>query len=63
MTLQYLKQLQKHLAAEEGATVVEYGVLVALVIAVCIAIIIILGGQIEGGFQMFSERLNTALGS
>jgi len=63
MLLKHPKQLPKHLATEEGATVVEYAVLVALVIAVCIAIIIILGGQIEGGFQMFSERLNTALGS
>lgn len=61
--LQHLKQLPKHIATEDGATVVEYGVLVALVIAVCIAIIIILGGQIQGGFQMFSDKLSTALGS
>lgn len=54
---------QRFIADEEGATVVEYGVLVALVIAVCIAIIIILGGQIQGGFEMFSERLAAQVGS
>lgn len=61
MILQHIKQFKEHFAAEEGATVVEYGILVALVIAVCIAIIIILGGQIQRGFENFSQSL-TAVG-
>lgn len=59
--LQHLKQVQKHIAADEGATVIEYAVLVALIIAACIAVIFLLGGQIRDGFQMFSEELAAAL--
>lgn len=45
---------------EEGATAVEYGVLVALIIAVVVAIIAILGGQIKEGFNQVSTQLNNA---
>lgn len=55
--LKHPEQVSKHLAAEDGATVVEYGVLIALIIAACIATIFIFGNQIQGGFQMFSDRL------
>ena len=42
---------------ENGATVIEYAVLVALIVAVVLAVIIILGAQINDGFQMFSDSL------
>lgn len=50
---------EKLLANEAGASAVEYGVLIALVIAACIAIIIILGGQIRSGFQSFSQLIES----
>ena len=46
---------------ENGAAAIEYGVLIALIIAAVIAIIITLGSQIQHGFQSFSEQL-TSLG-
>lgn len=58
MMLHHVKQVQKLITAEDGASVVEYGVLVALVIAACLAIIIILGGQIQAGFENFSQSLD-----
>lgn len=48
---------KKFIADEEGATAVEYGVLVALIIAACVAIIAVLGGQIQSGFQNVSDAL------
>jgi len=42
---------------EEGATAVEYGMIVALIAAVCVAIIGTLGGQIQTAFQTISNAL------
>jgi pilus assembly protein Flp/PilA len=42
---------------EEGQAAVEYGVLVALIIAVCVAIIGTLGGQVQTAFQTVSDAL------
>ncbi len=58
--LRPIKQFHKFIADEEGATVVEYAALAALIIAGCIAIIFILGGQVRGGFQSFKELLDAA---
>ena len=43
---------------ERGATAVEYGILVALIAAVIIGTVVILGGQIKAAFQ----TIVTALG-
>lgn len=51
---------KKFISDEEGATAVEYGVLIALIIAACVAIIAILGGQIQQGFQAVSDELTGA---
>jgi len=45
---------------EEGATAVEYGVLVALIIAACVVIIAVLGGQINAAFQAVSDELSNS---
>lgn len=42
---------------EEGATAVEYGLLVALIAAVIIATVAILGGQIQVAFQTIVDAL------
>jgi pilus assembly protein Flp/PilA len=47
-------QVAKHVAAnhnDEGATAVEYGLLVALIAAVIIGSVVTLGGQIDDAFQ------------
>lgn len=51
---------KRFIADEEGATAVEYGVLVALIIAACVAIIAVLGSQIRTGFQQVSDALTAA---
>ena len=42
---------------ERGATAVEYGMLVALIAAVIVAIVVTLGTQIESAFSNISGKL------
>lgn len=42
---------------EKGATAVEYGMLVALIAAVIVAIVATLGGQINTAFTTISNEL------
>ena len=42
---------------EEGATAVEYGLLVALIAAVIIASVVLLGGQINSAFSSITTKL------
>jgi len=42
---------------ERGATMVEYAILVALISVAAIAIIVILGGQIQAAFQSVSDAI------
>jgi pilus assembly protein Flp/PilA len=44
---------------EEGATAVEYGVLIALIIAVLVVIIATLGGQIQTAFTKVSTEVQS----
>ena len=54
---QLLKSIKNLMTDEEGATAVEYGVLIALVIAACVTIIGTLGGKIEGAFTTVDTKL------
>lgn len=45
---------------EEGATAVEYGVLIALIIAVCVVIIGVLGGQVSDAFDSVVQALSNS---
>jgi pilus assembly protein Flp/PilA len=59
--MNYLLDLTKNfMQDEEGATAVEYGVLVALIIAACVVVIGTLGGQIEDAFSDVNDALETA---
>jgi pilus assembly protein Flp/PilA len=56
--------LQSHLTGllnrdDRGATAVEYGLLVALIAAVIIAIVVVLGHQINDAFTSVSKQLPT----
>jgi pilus assembly protein Flp/PilA len=42
---------------EKGATAVEYGLLVALIAAVIVGTVLILGGQIQAAFQTIVDAL------
>ncbi len=46
-----LVKLQNRLRNEEGATAVEYGLLVALIAAVIVVVVVVLGQQISNAFQ------------
>ena len=53
-----MKTFMKLVREEEGATAVEYGVLVALIIAVCIVVIQVVGTKINNAFEMVNNKLN-----
>ena len=42
---------------ERGATAVEYGLIVALIAAVIIGVVAILGGQVDNNFQDVSNQM------
>jgi pilus assembly protein Flp/PilA len=46
---------------EDGQAAVEYGVLIALIIAVCVVVIGLLGGQVQAAFQDVVDALTAAL--
>ena len=59
-----IKQTWQYLNAkygwdEEGATAVEYGIMVALIAAVIIGIVLTLGGQIETAFTDVSTEIGS----
>ena len=42
---------------DRGATAVEYGLLVALIAAVIVAIVLVLGKQVSNAFQSVAEAI------
>ncbi len=54
---QMLYSIENFLGDEEGASVIEYAVLIALIIAGVIAIIGVIGQQVENGFDGFNALL------
>jgi len=46
--------------SEKGATAVEYGLIIALIAAVIVSIVVILGGQIAAAFQSVVDALSPA---
>ena len=49
--------VRKFVAGEDGATMVEYGLMVALIAAVCIAVVTTLGTNIQDKFQSVSTAV------
>ncbi len=52
-----IKALRSMLRDDAGATMVEYGILVALIAAVCIAVISLLGGKVASAFSSVNSGL------
>ena len=48
---------QRFFSEESGATMVEYGVMVALIAAVCVAIVGTLGNEVKNAFTTVSNAL------
>ena len=55
-----MKKFMRFLKNEEGATVVEYSLIVALVSIAALAVWVLLGPQITGAFQAVSTAFTTA---
>ena len=55
-----MKRLISFLKDEEGATAVEYGLIVALIAAVIVGTVSVLGGQVHTGFTTVSNAMPAA---
>ena len=55
-----LQLVKRFYAKQEGATVVEYGILLALLSIVAIAAIVIIGYHVNGAFTGVANELDAA---
>jgi len=55
----FVAGVKDRLASEKGATAVEYGLLVALIAAVIIGAVVILGQDIEHAFKTITDKLKS----
>jgi pilus assembly protein Flp/PilA len=51
------KKVQRFLVAEDGPTAVEYAVMLALIVIVCLTAISSIGTQASGTFQSIATKL------
>jgi pilus assembly protein Flp/PilA len=58
----FISSVKQFVAAEEGVTMIEYGLLAALIAVVCIAAITIVGTQLNKLFTTIGTTLSTANG-
>ncbi len=54
------KKVQRFLASEDGPTAVEYAVMMALIIVVCLATITAVGQNADQNFQQVANALQAA---
>jgi len=52
-----MKNLFAMLRNDDGATMVEYGIMVALIAAVCITLIATLGGKVSSAFTSVNSAI------
>ncbi len=52
-----MKSLRRLLRNKKGATAVEYGIMVAAIAAVIIAIVFTIGGQVNDAFNVVSAEM------
>ncbi|WP_254513456.1 Flp family type IVb pilin [Anatilimnocola floriformis] len=57
------KMLLRLLWDEDGPTAVEYAVMLALIVGVCVAAITFLGTQTNAAFTDSKNKISTAMGS
>lgn len=51
-------EIKDRFTSDDGATAVEYGVMVAAIIAVIIAVVFAIGTSVQGEFQSVNNALN-----
>ena len=56
----FLSAVKDFLQAEDGPTAVEYAVMLALIIVVCIATIQVLGKKASANFDYVSQNIGTS---
>lgn len=54
-----MKKVVQFLRDEEGATAVEYGLIVAAIAAVIILVVVSLGGKVKSGFDKVDSNMPT----
>jgi len=55
--LKLREMYERALRRDEGATAVEYGIMVALIAAVIIAVVVVIGQQVQEGFCTVNSEL------
>jgi pilus assembly protein Flp/PilA len=58
-----MKKLLRFIRSEEGPTAVEYAVMLALIILVCIAAVQAVGTQTSASFTNSADSIGSAMGS
>lgn len=58
--LVFASRVRRFLTAEDGPTAVEYAVMLALILVVCIAVITSLGKSISGTFSTVNNSLSSS---
>jgi pilus assembly protein Flp/PilA len=56
---QAMERIKRFLKDEEGATAVEYGLIIAAIAAGIVSIVFTLGGQIKTAFQTVSDSISS----
>lgn len=54
-----MERIKRFLKDEEGATAVEYGLIIAAIAAGIVSIVFTLGGQIKTAFQTVSDSIGS----
>jgi pilus assembly protein Flp/PilA len=57
-----LRSLSRLKASDRGASAVEYGILVAAIAAVIVAVVFVIGGQVQSGFKTTCTNMNGKAG-
>ena len=58
-----LTRIRTTLRRDEGASAVEYGLLVAAIAAVIVAVVFVLGTRIQGAFQDTCDQISSSAGN
>ena len=61
MLTKLLKPLQRFLREEDGATMVEYGFVLALIALVCVSVVVAVGQGANGLFTSNGDAISTSL--
>ena len=57
-----MERIKRFLKEEEGVTMVEYGLIAALVAVVCVGVLVTLGGNLSNVFSNVATHLSAAGG-